>query len=264
MPEENNDLISNESSLDDFEEEFLQQQKSAMKRNIFIFIAVIILLGVGGYVAWEFWRPEKEVIKEPEMPTMAMETPAEEIETVSKPAEKETIKAQTSIILERLKRYQQQETTEVMGISHVLQVGIFAEKENADTQIVRLKKLMLNPSTAQTTIPVSRVRVLAGHYPFREVATDAAEDLLNMGFQPKVQITGPGVYSLVVGTFKSELRARQLLKDLEFKGIEARLDKKTERSPATIVLLREIPDKAELERVQGLLERANIKYVVRK
>lgn len=143
-----------------------------------------------------------------------------------------------------------------------LQVGFFRERANALRMKKKLEKLNLTPTLRSTTRRVRMTTVYSGEYPFREFATKAASDLLTHGFRSEVAITGPGRYELDMGRFASEALADNLVKSLEALQLSVRVEAKIERVRATIVLIKGIRGKNNLQQVQELLGKEKLKFIL--
>ena len=277
----NNDFMdSDEGSLADFEEELLTQQKTKSYRNLFFLILLLALFASGGFYAWKKGKISSDFlskIKKPDKQTEVTDDSTGKPGKIEKSEEEGTPqKADKAMTIERVEpdsmtrksTYKEKvQLSDKRSGTYFLQVGIFAEKKNSEKVMKMLEKAGLNPRSSETMIPSKRVRVIVGHYPFRELALDEAEVLRNKGFKPKVQIMTAGVYSLIMGNFATVKDAKNLIRELEDKGIPVRTDYKLTRDfmvPATVVYLKDIPAGDSLDKAEALLKKNKIEYTLRK
>lgn len=143
-----------------------------------------------------------------------------------------------------------------------MQIGFFRERANAGRLKRKLEKLNLTPTLRNTARRAKIITVYSGEYPFREFATRAASNLLKQGFRPEVVITGPGRYELKMGRFESEALADGFVKSLEAIQLKVRVGEKIEKVRAAVVLLKDIRGKDNLKRVQELLRKEKIKFIL--
>jgi len=273
---DNNILGSDDGSLADFEEELLTQQKTKSYRNLFFVLLLLALFSSIGFYAWKKGKISTDIVsklrKSEDKKGMA-DSALKADETGKAPSDK---KGKKDIDIERIEPDSVKTSStykikvqpgEARSGKYFLQVGIFAEKKNAEKVLKMLEKAGLDPRSSDTMIPSKRVRVVVGHFPFRELAMDEAAALRNKGFKPKVQIMAPGVYSLIMGNFATVKEAKKLISELEDKGIPVRTDYKLTRDfmiPATVVYLKDIEAGDSLDKAEALLKRNKIEYTLRK
>ncbi len=293
-----------DSALEDFEQELLDEEKKS-KPSRLILIVFLIVLTAGGYYFWQggqldeyiakagLLKGEKAVKIEPEeTPTVPADELFDEIDFLEEPPEGKE-EAVTKVVPEKEKepaieakpekpkepevevapkaelpkaekKAPVTEATLATDAVYTIQVGIFAVKRNAERIVKILQESGLKPSASKTVITTSRLKLFVGHYPFREVAMDAADNLINMGYKPKVQIMRGGVYSLDMGTFLSKDKAKPLIRRLEDKGIDFELLRKPAKVPAIVVFLKDISGGEDFEKAKRVLDKEKIKYLVKK
>jgi cell division septation protein DedD len=272
---EDNELGEEEGSLAEFEEEFLKDKKKKSNRLFFFILLLLVLIGAG-----YFYAAKKGLL--PESLTGLMgdqfteETPADkdestefqedEIQIEDKSAKEEE---EQSPVIERIEpsKEEAKKSKKKYGPGiHSFQVGVYAQKKNAEVMVAKLEKAGLKPETSPVKIKAEVVRILVGHYPFREIAMKGADDLIQRGFKPRVQIVKAGEYALVMGTFLKRQDASELINSLEDKGLTVWTDKvksDTEAISATLVEIKGVRGPM-VEKVVDFLERKEIDYVLLK
>ena len=148
------------------------------------------------------------------------------------------------------------------GMSYTLQVGFYKVPANAERISKRLSDLNLQPRQIRRGFSVQRVKVYAGEFLYKETATKGAQELTDLGFKPEVALTGPGKYELEMGSFDKEAQADNLVKELEEKQINVRLDTGPKKIDATVVRLENIDGTQRLEEIQETLKREKIDFFI--
>jgi cell division septation protein DedD len=278
---EDEGLEEDEGSLADFEEEFLKEKKKKSSRILFFVLLLLILLGAGYYfAAKKGLLPESlsgliggESAEEESADTkQSEEFQEDEIQIEDKGAGEEDEKP----ILEKIEpkvagtkkreKPSKKDPKSYGSGQYTFHIGVYSHEKNAETMVARLEKAGLKPEISKVKIRAERVRVLVGHYPFREIAIKEADDLLQRGFKPKVQIVKAGEYALVMGIFPKRQAASELINSLEDKGLEVWTDKvmsDSDRISATLVKIKGVRGPM-VEKVVDFLDRKKIDYVLKR
>jgi len=281
---EDNDLDEEEGSLAEFEEEFLKEKKKKSGRLIFFVLLLLLLLGAGYYFASQKGLLPASLTGQADDQGETEVAPAEngdsadlqddEIQVEDKDL---SVEDEQQSVIEKIKpqrvdsrkksKKASKKGKKVYGSRmHTFHVGVYAQKKNADHMVATLEKAGLKPETSQVNIKVEMVRVLVGHYPFREIAMKEADDLLQRGFKPRVQIVKAGEYALVMGSFQNRIDASELIASLEDKGLTVWTDKAKSDAlmvPATLVKIKGVQGEM-VEKVIDFLEKKDIDYLLKR
>jgi len=290
---EDNDLDEEEGSLAEFEEEFLKEKKKKSGRLIFFALLLLLLLGAGYYFASQKGllpasltgqgddQAATDVAPDDDADSADLQEDEIQVEDNDLAVEDEQMPIIEEIKPQMVDSKKKKRSSEKKGKSkkaskkgakkygsrmHTFHVGVYAQKKNADHMIATLEKAGLKPETSLVNIKVEMVRVLVGHYPFREIAMKEADDLLQRGFKPRVQIAKAGEYTLVMGSFQNRSDASELIASLEDKGLTVWTDKAnsdTSTIPATLVKIRGVQGQM-VEKVIDFLEKKEIDYLLKR
>lgn len=146
--------------------------------------------------------------------------------------------------------------------SHTLQLGVFAEKANAEVMIKQLEKLGFKPETIEKQINIKSIGIYTGYYRYRELAAAEAAKISRDGFENRVVLKVPGNYTVEVGTYKTDKEADVAVKKLNEKGYKVSVDYTAVKKPATVVLLRNIESADRLKEITETLAEKKIDFVV--
>ena len=287
-----------DSSLEKFEQELLEEEKKKARSNFLRGILVLALVGGIGFYAYTTifaptpkagLRQAKPPAPAPAMKTDAVKTaqpPAPKPVMAEKAAEKQ-IATKEGIKEEQLKSELKVEVTKPApvkpltakpfaakpkaeppaqvtaktdGKTYTLQVGFFSVSANADRTAKRLQRLNLEPKSIKRSYTAKMVKVYVGDYQYRETAVEAARELATVGFKSEPVLTSPGKYELEVGSFKTEAQADNLVRDLEKNQIKVRLAQGTKKVSATVIRLEGIEGSQRFEEVKELLKKENIGF----
>ena len=288
---------SNEdSSLEKFEEELLEEEKKTARSNFLRGVLVLVVVGGIGFYAYKTFfatTPKSGVLQAvkavpPPAPAPAVKTDAVKPAMVEKAVEKPSAPKE-GIKEEQLKSELKVEVAKPLaakpfaakpfaakpispppapvaaktdGKTYTLQVGFFSIAANAQRAASKLKALNLEPKSIKLNYTAKMVKVYVGAYEYRETAVEAARELATVGFKSEPVITSPGKYELEVGSFKTEAQADSLVKDLEKNQIKVRLAQGAKKVSATVVRLEGIEGGQRLEEVTELLKKENIGFFV--
>lgn len=276
MGEEENDLGEEEGSLAEFEEEFLKEKKKKSNRLLYFLLLLLVLLGTGYYFGEKKGLLPESITDLVGDPSSDEEAPKGEEESkefqedeIQLEEKSEKPDGEEAAVVERIepKKDDSKKAKKSYGSGvHTFHVGVYAEKKNVDMMVAKLEKAGLKPETKPVKIKADMVRVLVGHYPFREIAMKAADDLIQRGFKPRVQIVKAGEYALVMGSFPKRQDASELINSLEDKGLTVWTDNtksETAKISATLVEIKGVRGPM-VEKVIDFLERKEIEYVLKR
>ncbi|MFQ5715957.1 MAG: SPOR domain-containing protein, partial [Nitrospinales bacterium] len=104
------------------------------------------------------------------------------------------------------------------GEVYIVQAGAFSIKRNAELLTRKLKTKGLN--AAIQTQPSQKLMnvVFVGAFENEKASRESFQALKDAGFNPKLKKNGNGVYTFILGKFKTKSRAETLQDDLSVKG----------------------------------------------
>lgn len=284
-----------DSSLEKFEEELLEEEKKKARSNFLSGILVLALVGGIGYYAYTtIFAPTPKASVRPSAKAVKPPVPAPAAPQKSEPVMAEKAVAakpsapQEGIREEQLKSELKVEAAKPAperkplaakpftakpkapppapvaaktdGKTYTLQVGFFSVSANADRVVKRLKRLNLEPKSIKSSYTAKMIKVYVGDYQYRETAMEAVRELAGLGFKSKPVLISPGKYELEVGSFKTEAQADNLVKDLEKNQIKVRLAQGTKKVSATVVRLEGIDGTQRFYEIKELLKKENIGF----
>lgn len=272
-----------EGSLDEFEKDVIAKEKKKSQRKIAVSVALVVALAGAGYYVYsnmlgapaesppmvvpkptpEAAAPAKTEAKKEEPPkkTVAAETKtaAKKTET-AKPVKTEAKKEEPAKKTAAGKT-EAAKPASAPG-SYTLQLGVFAEKANADAMIKQLKELGFTPETLERPVGVKNIGIYTGYYRYRELAVAEGAKLSKDGFENRVVLKVPGNYTVEAGTYKTDKEADIAVKKLGEKGYKVNADYTTVKKPATVVLLRNIENADRLKGITDTLAGKKLDFVV--
>lgn len=286
-----------DSSLEKFEEELLEEEKKKARSNFLRGILVLVVVGGIGFYAYKTFfattptpriRQAAKAVQPPAPAPVVKPAPPQKSEPamVEKAVEK-PIATQKGIKEEQLKSELKIEVTKPAPVKpltakpfaakpkaeppapvtaktdgkiYTLQVGFFSVSANADRAAKRLRELNLEPKSIKRSYTAKMVKVYVGDYQYRETAMEAARELATVGFKSKPVLTSPGKYELEVGSFKTEAQADHLVRDLEKKQIKVRLAQGTKKVSAIVLRLEGIDGTQRFYEVKELLIKEKISF----
>ena len=272
-----------EGSLDEFEKDVIAKEKKKSQRNIVVSVVLVAALAGAGYYVYSnmFGAPPASpppiVVPKPTpqaaAPAVPAATPAKTEAKKEEPAKKTAV-TETKAATKKTeaakpgkteaKKEEPAKKTEAAKPapgSYTLQLGVFAEKANADAMIKQLEKLGFAPETVEKQVNLKSIGIYTGYYRYRELAAEAGAKLSKNGFENRVVLKVPGNYTVEVGTYKTDKEADVAVKKLNEKGYKVNVDYTTVKKPATVVLLRNIESADRLKEVTDTLAGNKIDFV---
>lgn len=256
-----------EGSLDEFEKDVIAKEKKKSQRKIAVSVALVVALAGAGYYVYSNMlgapvAPPPMVVPKP-TPEAAVPAPAPAPTPAKTEAKKEeplkkTVAAETKTAG---KKTEAAKPASAPG-SYTLQLGVFAEKANADAMIKQLEKLGFTPEILEKPVGVKSIGIYTGYYRYRELATAEGAKLSKDGFENRVVLKVPGNYTVEVGTYKTDKEADIAVKKLGEKGYKVNADYTTVKKPATVVLLRNIENAGRLKEITDTLAEKKLDFVV--
>lgn len=286
---ENDIKPDDDSSLDQFEQKLIEEEKKKARKNFIISIAVLMVVAVAGFILYGKIASKEQAqapLPPPPVPKVAEPKPApapaevkpagpavkKEERTPAKPgktpapATKKEDKPMAPVKAAPTKQPVPAAKPEPKATAHVggytLQLGVFAEETNVKKLADRLAKIGIAPELGKRSINVKSIVVTTNKYRYRELADKDAKKLSAEGYKNTVRITGPGSYAVEVGRYGSSKEADAVVKKLEDKGYTVHVDFTTVKAEGTVVLISGIPDTVKLEEVTGKLKNEHLDFFV--